>query len=1072
MKIATTFIKHLLLINILLLSINSLLYGNYPNIKVEHLSSEDGVSFNLVYCIFQDSKGFMWFGTLFGLYKYDGNQFITYRYDPSDPYSISDDVVVSIYEDREGYMWLGTESGGLNRFDPATERFVHYMHQPENPASISSNTIWATYQDKSGTIWVATTNGLDRMIREAGTLKSNADSDFYNDSVKFIHYQHDSSDPSSLSKNIVSTIVEDGFGKLWVGTFGGGINVLDREKEQFIHFRHDPKDPNSLSSDVVNSIFEDSEGQLWIATFGGGLNRYDHQNEVFIRYQQDPSNPNSLSSNNVNLITEDHSGRLWIATAGGGVNVFNKHREKFTAYRYDPLDDSSIGDDRIMAMYMDESGILWLSPGSKGIDKLLIGRSKFQLYRRHPLKKNSLSDNHINALYSDEEGNLWIGTAAGGLNRLDVEKNQFTHFQADFSKANWLTDNYIVALTGDDHGNIWIGVLKGGLNVYNKGTNQFTIYKHDPDNPHSLSSDFVSALYKDTAGDIWIGTQGGGLNKFDAENRRFVRYPAETLHINKWSSIILSIYESGSGHMWIGTNQGLIKLDPGREQAKLYKHDPQDMHSLSSNTVYSILETQNGTLWVGTARGLNKFNPESGGFSNFTEKDGLPNSVIQGILEDANGNLWISTISGLSKFDPKEEKFRNYSVEDGLQSNLFNNPAYAKSTTGEMYFGGINGLNRFHPDSVKDNPYKPPVTITNFMVFDNLLSPRGEFPIPKTISELKEIRLSYADNFFTISFAALDYANPEKNRYSYKLEGVDKEWIENGTDNEASYTNIDPGVYTFKVKGTNNDGVWSEEPASLKIIIAPPFWRTWWFYALIALLTISLLIVSYRSRVGTLRKEKQLQEEFSRQLIQSQETERRRIAAELHDSLSQNLIVINNTIQQVEFTNGSEQQMQQLSSMVMESIDEVREISYNLHPHQLDRLGLKKAVESVVNKVAHATDIQFSSNIDDIDNIFPKNLEITFYRIVQEAINNIVKHSEAQEASIRIEKNKKNVHIKIRDNGKGFNVKGDHPPNSNQGFGLMGMTERVRLIDGTMHIHSRPRSGTTITIRVPINLTT
>jgi two-component system sensor histidine kinase ChiS len=1071
LRIVTNYVKHLLLINIFLLNLSSFLYGSYPNIKVEHLSPEDGVSFNLVYCIFQDSKGFMWFGTLFGLYKFDGNQFITYRYDPGDPYSISDDVVVSIYEDNEGYLWIGTESGGLNRFDPTTERFKHYMHRPEDHKTISSNTIWATYQDRSGTIWVATTNGLDKMIREADVSKSSADSDLEDDSVKFVHYQHDPSDPSSLSKNIVSTILEDRFGKLWVGTFGGGINVLDKEKEQFIHFKHDPKDRNSLSSDVVNSIFEDSEGQLWIATFGGGLNRYNHQDKVFIRYRHDPSKPNSLGSNNVNLITEDRSGRLWIATAGGGVNVFDKHEGKFTSYRHDPLDDTSIGDDRVMAMCMDKSGILWLSPSLKGIDKLLIGRNKFQLYRRHPLKENSLSDNHINALYSDEEGDLWIGTVAVGLNRLEVEKNLFTHFRADSSRSNWLTDNYIAAITGDSHGNIWIGVLKGGLNVYNKKTNQFVIYKHDPDNPHSLGSDFVTALYRDAAGDVWIGTQGGGLNKFDAENKRFIRYPAETLHIDNWSSVIVSINESRSGNLWIGTNEGLVKFNPDRGQSKLYQHDPQDMHSLSNNTVYSTLETQNGTLWVGTARGLNKFNPELEEFMNFTENDGLPNSVIKGILEDANGNLWISTNYGLSRFNPEKNEFRNYTVEDGLQSNLFNNPAYAKSTTGEMFFGGIYGLNRFHPDSVKDNPYKPPVVITNFKVFDSPLSPRGEFPIPKTISELKEIHLSYVHNFFTIRFAALDYANPKKNQYSYKLEGVDKDWIDNGTDNEASYTNIDPGTYTFKVKGANNDGVRSEKAASLRIIIAPPFWRTWWFYTLIGVIAVGLFIFIYHSRTDALRKEKQLQEEFSKQLIQSQEKERRRIAAELHDSLSQNLIVINNTIQQVESPDGSQQQMQQISSMVMESLDEVREIAYNLHPHQLDRLGLKKAVESVINKVAHATDIQFSLNIDDIDNIFPKDLEITFYRIVQEAINNIVKHSEAQKASVRIQKNKKNVHIKIRDNGKGFNVKGDHSTNSHQGFGLMGIMERVRLINGTMQIHSQPRNGTTITIQIPLNLT-
>ncbi len=822
-----------------------LLAQNRP-VKFERLSREQGLSQSSVRCIMQDRQGFMWFGTEDGLNKYDGYNFTVYKHDALDSTSLSDNLVTSIYEDSasRNTLWIGTMGGGLNKFDREKEQFTHYVNDPKNPHSPSNHSIRSIYEDRAGTLWIGT---------EGGGLNK-----FDRGKEQFIRcYVNDPKNPHSLSNNIIWSIYEDRAGTLWIGT-EGGLNKFDREKEQFTHYVNDPNNPYSLSNNIIASIYEDSASRntLWIGT-RNGLNRFDRERAQFTRFVNDPKNPLSLGENDIGPIYEDQAGTLWIGTWGGGLNKLDREKEQFIRFVNDPNNPHSLSDNFVFSLYIDYSGILWIGTWQGGLNKFDHKKEQFTHYVNDPKNPHSLSYNSIASIYEDRAGTFWIGTWGGGLNKFDREKEQFTHFVNDPNNPHSLSNNIIFSILEDSlatagRNTLWIGTLGGGLNklVLNPAAGggegsdrekaQFTHYLNDPKNPHSLSNNSIWSIYADHSGTLWIGTSGGGLNKFDREKEQFTHYINDPNNPYSLSdNAVMSIYEDNAGTLWIGTGGGgLNKFDHEKEQFIHYVNDPKNPHSLSNNIIPSIYEDHAGTLWIATLGGLNKFDHESGRFTRYTEKDGLPNNGVIGILEDNNGHLWLSTNKGISCFDPPRlagKTFRNYDVGDGLQSNEFNAWAYHKSKSGEMFFGGINGFNVFHPDSIKDNPYLPPVVITAFKRYNT--DETAELAIEeKGISVKPAIKLTYKDNFLLFEFAALSFRRPEKNQYAYKLEGYSDKWIHLGTKRDVTFTNLDPGEYTLRVKGSNNDGVWNEEGTSIKITITPPWWKTWWAYMLYGLM--------------------------------------------------------------------------------------------------------------------------------------------------------------------------------------------------------------------------------------------
>ena len=853
-----TFILAIILIILIVLSLPANVYAAQNHIQFEHITTDQGLSQSGISSILQDSQGFMWFGTQDGLNKYDGYNFTVYKHDELDSHSLSDNWINSIYEDKLGTIWVGTDNGGLNKVERQTKQFTHYQHDPDNPNSLGANRVLSIYEDKSHTLWIGTdSGGLNKFERQT---------------QQFTHYTHNTDDPNSLGNNTVLSIFEDKLGVFWIGTNGGGLNKFDRETGQFIHYTHDPADSNSLSDDSVLSIYEDQSGSLWIGTNGGGLNKFDRETGQFTHYTHDPDDLNSLNHTTVSSIAEDRFGNLWLATTswygnsyGKGLDKFTPKTGQFTHYIHEPTNPNSLSDNLVISEYRDNSEILWIGTSVGGINKFEQKDNKFRHYKNDPANPNSLSDNHVMSIAEDQFGIIWISPDNGGLNKFDRKTGKFTHYTHEPNNQNSLSSDNVWATYEDRNGTIWIGTFGSGIDKIDRKTGQFTHYTHDPSNPNSLSDNTVTSIYEDHFGNLWIGTLSGGLNKFDGETGKFTHYTSDSNNSNSLSdNNAFLIYEDQSGTLWIATWGGLNKFNRETGNFTQYQHHANNPNSLSYDRILSINEYPAGTLWIGTyGGGLDKFDTATETFTHYTEKDGLPNNSVVGILADDEGNLWLSTGKGLSKFNPQTETFRNYDVSDGLQGNEFDGvKAYLKSKTGEMFFGGLNGFNAFYPEQVKDNPHIPPIVITDFKKFNESVK------LDTAISETKEIKLPYKDKFFGFEFAALDYTNPKKNQYAYKLEGFDKDWIYAGTRRYATYTNLDGGTYTFRVKGSNHDGVWNEEGTSIKIIITPPPWKTWWAYTLyvVVLVTAVLGYVQWKTRAQA--RENALLRENERKLYQ------------------------------------------------------------------------------------------------------------------------------------------------------------------------------------------------------------
>jgi len=795
------------------------------NVRFDSLTLDDGLPSNIIYAITQDHSGFLWFGTSRGVARYDGYQFTIYRHNPNDSHSLSHNFISTFYEHEDGMLWIGTFGGGLNVLDPATGYVTRYQHNPDDPHSLSHDNVRVIYKTRDSVFWIGTFGGgLNKFDPATG---------------QFTSYQHDPDDPHSLSNNRVWAIHEDREGLLWIATWGG-LNKFDPKTRQFTRYQHDPDDPSSLSDDEILSFYEDRTGQLWIGTRDGGLNKFDQETERFTHYQYTPNDPHSLSHNAVWYLYEDRSGLLWIGT-GGGLNIFDPIRERFTHYRHDPDNPHSLRGNTIYALYEDRSGVLWIGTFGGGLSTFSRSKIKFPHYHHIPGNPNSLSMNDVRALYEDNRGNLWIGTFGGGLNKLDRESGQYTIYQSDPNDPYNINDNRILVITEDRSGSLWVGTGSGGLNRLDPATEQFTHYRHTPDNPHSLSSNGILSLHEDRTGNFWIGTRTGGLDLLVRQTGQFITYDFADSPFGPITSVF-HILEDRNGILWLSTSEALIKFDQKKGVLAFYQPDPNNPNCLSSSP-RNVLETRTGELWVGTETGLNKFDPASGTFTRYTESDGLADNNITGVLEDSRGNLWISTQHGLSRFNPVEEHFTNFDASDGLQSDQFNrNNASFKNADGEFFFGGVNGFNAFYPEDITNNPYVPPVVLTNFSLFNNPVPIGSDSLLHKAIWETDALALTYDQNIFSLEFAALSYSAPQKNRYRYRLEGFEERWNEVGSDHRlVTYTNLDPGHYLFRVKGSNDDDVWNEEGLTLAITITPPWWGTAWFKVLALILGVGLV---------------------------------------------------------------------------------------------------------------------------------------------------------------------------------------------------------------------------------------
>ncbi|MEO6456191.1 MAG: two-component regulator propeller domain-containing protein, partial [Ginsengibacter sp.] len=861
--------KHCCYLFFLFMLIPFLGLSQRKHVQFEHIGTSAGLSQSNVICIFQDSRGFMWFGTRDGLNKYDGYKFTVYKYDADNENSLSNNTVEDISEDENGNLWIATKGGGLNLFNWEKEKFTHYRYDAQNANSLRKDYVNKLMHDKAGNLWVGTQGGgLNMYDKEAN---------------QFIYYLHNSNDPKSLNSDNVKDIREDKEHNLWIGT-DIGLELFDKKTKTFRHFKYAVKE-NEHSNNTDWTLLIDSKDRLWVGTHGG-LGLFDKKNETFINYKN-PSNDNNL--NHIKSIEEDDNGNLWIGTENGGICVFNIQTSTFQNYAQDDADNSSLNDNSIWSVGKDKKGNIWIGTFSSGLNFVNQEANKFTHYK-HTSSPGSLSNNKVLAIFEDSKQNLWIGTDGGGLNLFDTKTGTFTHYLHDPRNKNSLGGNYVLSIAEDGEGNLWIGTWGDGLTVFNKDKNTFKHFKYDPLKPNGLRSSNIWNIFKDHQNNIWIVEYGVGVGRYDNKNDIFIHYTKDEANPSSiGNNFVNGIWEDKDRNLWfqtIGSGLDLLNKDQ-----KTFTHfiNSENKNSISNNEVFCMAEDKSGILWIGTILGLNSMDKKTGKFTRYYIKDGLPSNTIEGLLIDEKGILWISTFNGISRFDPATKVFKNFGINDGLQSNEFKINSSFKSRSGNMYFGGINGFNEFNPQTVNEKKYEPPLVLTDFQIFNSrvpIAVKKGDIsPLKKNITNTTNLVLSYKQSVISFEFASLNYDVDYKKQYSYMLEPFDKAWNNIGAKHTATYTNLDPGKYTFRVRGLDNEGKWSSREINVQLTITPPFWLTWWFKLLVAISILGGCIAFYKIRMRTINAQKRMLEkqveERTKQFVHStQEEQKARIEAE------------------------------------------------------------------------------------------------------------------------------------------------------------------------------------------------
>jgi len=818
-----------------------------PPVQFTHLTSLNGLSQGTAQVILKDKQGFIWFGTQDGLNRYDGYKFKIYRHEFHNDKSLRRNNIISLCEDHQGNLWIGSENGGLSRYDRAHDNFINYLEDPDNPKRISNKAITSIYEDKQNNFWVGTYYGLNLLNRKTGEVKR-----FFSDDKK----------PLTLSNNGIMAIFEDSRGNLWFGT-QNGLNIMDRKSGTFKHYLHNDADPNSISNNSIRIITQDEKGNLWIGT-DRGLNLFDYAHQKFSHFLQDPARPEGLSNNTITGIADAGQNKLWLGTQYS-LELFDITTGACTHYRSDPTNDRTLRRNSSITSLLFKDGILWAGTDEGGINIYDENLAFFSLHRNNPFDIQSLSFDNVTGFAEKANGDVWIATDGGALNLWNRARDKFTRFNPDPKNPNSLATFGLLAIcAGRNNNNLWIGTYGKGLDCFDEKKN---VFKHYPkgDSPYQLNNDAVYAVMEDSKGNVWIGTNGGGVNVLHPSTGIIEKFKSDA--IDKATipgDYVRSFCEDPEGNIWIGTTTGACLYNPVSNKISRFE---QTFSVLQSHIILSLFADDHQNIWLGTlGGGLSVFNKKSKHVINYTEADGLPDNTIKSIVADNAGRLWLGTNNGLSCFTPAKKHFKNYGINNGLQSYEFGLGSGIRLKTGEVIFGGPEGFNIFNPASVPVNKIIPPVYITGLDVFNKPVLINGPDSLLKqSITETKEIILPYNKSVFSFDFTALNYTLPGENQYAYQLGGFDDNWNYVGTVRKASYTNLSPGTYFLRVKAGNNDGIWNLKGARIKIVILPPFWSTWWFRILLALVIVTSVYQFYLYRVRFFTKQKILLEKEVRE---------------------------------------------------------------------------------------------------------------------------------------------------------------------------------------------------------------
>ena len=904
-----------------------------------HYTVTDGLCANTIWDIEQDDQGYMWFGTKYGLSRFDGYNFKSFQHQKGVAGTIGNNFIRKIFRYGPKTFWIGTDEG-IFIFDLETERF-----SPFKP--LQNYFINDIIRASNGDIWIATKKkGIYRY-----QSKNNKVTNF------------STSSPLKISSNEVSKLVEDHHGAIWIGTYGKGIDVL---APQLNTVKHYTSATGELSSNVVLDLYKDTNGNIWIGTMGGGLNVWQKKSNSFKVYSK--TSGNSISDNIVRSVYEPRPGMLYLGTEKG-LNILDLKNERFIVYQNKNNDPFSISDDAVYNIFKDKDGGIWAGTYFGGLNYYHETSLSFEFYYPSGVR-NSLSGNAVSAFLETKPGSMWVGTEDEGLNYFNTIDRSFKRYPFSANQDS-LSYHNIHALYKDENDNIWIGMYTGGLNILNPVTGKIKRYKSDPNDPKTLSDNSVYSIDKDRQGRIWVSTISG-LNLYDPQHDSFTRIKGKNLD----KSCIYQVYQDKENVLWIATyDNGLIRMDPNRHLVQYASSG--HPNAISSSKVICMLDDDQGNLWLGTdGGGLNVLNKQTGRFTIYEGENWIRTAVVYGIIRDDRGKMWFSTNNGLFEFDPKSKTMRSFGKWDNLQSQQYNYKAFFKDASGKMYFGGINGFNAFYPGQIRSMKSTPKISFTNFQLFNKDLSIDNHGTLSKSVNYTREITLNHDQSVLSIEYASLNFIAPNKVQYAFKMDGFDRNWNYVGGQRKATYTNLPPGAYTFMVKEADAQGANNEQVSSIRINILPPFYKTFYAYA-IYILTIGFALIwlrkyvydkeRKRNEIKLERLKNKSEQDFYKQKIEFFTA----MAHEIRTPLSLIIAPLERLLSKKQKDPESFDQLQvmeensdRLLTLVNQLLDfrRIESDIFEIHPESVELVYLVNSIRDRFNPMAQKRNLEFSMN--------------------------------------------------------------------------------------------------------------
>jgi ligand-binding sensor domain-containing protein/signal transduction histidine kinase len=1008
------------------------------DLRFVRLSRSQGLSQQRVTHIVQDDRGFLWFGTQYGLNRYDGYQFRVFKNEPADPDSLCDVHITALFKDRAGHLWVGC-AYSVDRYDPVTEKFVHYRLERSATAHTSGD-VRHISEDRAGHLWLSTGYGLYRLDPQSGLVR------------RFVHAAENA---SSLSSSVIKFSGEDRAGTFWVAT-AAGLDRFDPRSERVT--LHVP-----LSETRSLKFHEDRAGTFWIlGESGPGLAILDRRAQRLVRYSFADKEVPGLPLTGVTSMLEDREGTLWVGTVADGLLKFDRSRQRLTRYRNDPTDIESLSENRITTLFEDREGHLWTGFGAT--EPGFFSRSpppfaKLPVDIRNP---NNLGETLVNVIYEDRHGILWMGTT-GALNRLDRNTGTLTHLDIP---GNGIAADVLAIIDDPSSEALWVGTGGQGLYRLDKTSNRLQAFRHDRQDPTSLSDNRVIRLFADSRKQLWVGSYDG-LNRFDRATQTFVTYrhgKPDTQHVYR------SIVEDARGTLWMDADgDGVQRFDPRTGHFTLVRLQPENESPLLYKRVLSLYVDHVGVLWAGTGNGLFRYDVETGASRYYSEHDGLPSNAVSCAFEDALGQLWLGTSAGLSRLDRERRSFKNYSPADGLPGLDFTGfSACYRGASGEMFFGGFAGAVAFRPEHLGDVDYSLPVALTGFQLAGVPVAPGTGSPLSRVIDYTSALTLSYSQASFSIEFAALGFRSPSTNRYRHRLAGLEDTWHEVTSDRRyASYTTLPAGQYRFQVQAATSRGSWGEPGAEVAIEIRPPWWGTWWFRGLLVLLGLAVISGAYILRI------RQIAHGFDIRL-EERVNERTRIARELHDSLLQSFQGLIFRLQAVHAL--LPDRTPEAAALLEKSLDhgdraiaEARSAVHDLRSNVPVASDLCDALTALGEELSadglgsHSFRVVLEGAARPIAPLIRDEV----YRIAREALRNAAQHSRARHIEAELHYGDQAFVLRIRDDGIGIDANVVREAQHAGHWGLQGMRERAETFGARLDVWSELDAGTEIEMSIP-----